>query len=457
MEPPPHTQTEAAEQDGVTPSPATADNLNDACLENVFSLMGPGHYIFLSCCKRWQQAYWLSGQLKMETALQHVADLPLLQWAVSPSGGGHTMSEVTCAAAARDGHLESLQWLREAGCSWDRRTCTEAARRGDLTMLQWASDAGAPICQHTAIEAAAGRGHLQAVQWLHARGFFNEFFMHASVSAAAKAGHLHVLQWLSAVDRFHTQGHRKLMFIAAQEGHLAIAHWLHASRSPGDWNLSEVCEAAAEGGHLHVLQFLRDNGYPWGSTCSAAAAGGHLNVLLYARDGGCPWGVRTCSAAAAGGHLDVLLFARRWLPLGRRNMQRCGGQGTSGGAALCQGARVQMDGGRHTAWRRECRLGPPPNPCSQRWEPSSAQSSIPLKMAACGGMANVGLRTHASRQQSTEIVKCLTISWLMARIAILERLESGELLESGDVKGGSVRSCQSHSGSTQGVRTCSHC
>ena len=43
-----------------------------------------------------------------------------------------------CALAARGGHLEVLQWLREHGCPWDAWTCELAARGGHLEALQWA-------------------------------------------------------------------------------------------------------------------------------------------------------------------------------------------------------------------------------------------------------------------------------------------------------------------------------
>jgi len=50
----------------------------------------------------------------------------------------------TCAAFARGGDLEMLQWARANGCPWDEGTCAAAARGGHLEVLQWARANGCP-------------------------------------------------------------------------------------------------------------------------------------------------------------------------------------------------------------------------------------------------------------------------------------------------------------------------
>jgi hypothetical protein len=51
---------------------------------------------------------------------------------------GCPWSEWTCAAAAKYGRLDVLQWARANGCPWDEWTCSEAAKGGRLDVLQWA-------------------------------------------------------------------------------------------------------------------------------------------------------------------------------------------------------------------------------------------------------------------------------------------------------------------------------
>ncbi len=46
--------------------------------------------------------------------------------------------------AAREGHLEVLQWARDQGCPWDKWTCASATQGGHLEVLQWAIEQGCP-------------------------------------------------------------------------------------------------------------------------------------------------------------------------------------------------------------------------------------------------------------------------------------------------------------------------
>ena len=57
---------------------------------------------------------------------------------------GCPWDEMTCAGAAKGGHLEVLQWVRDNGCPWDEETCHEAAGGGHLKVLQWAHANGCP-------------------------------------------------------------------------------------------------------------------------------------------------------------------------------------------------------------------------------------------------------------------------------------------------------------------------
>ena len=46
--------------------------------------------------------------------------------------------------AAGRGHLEVLQWARANGCEWNEDTCSDAAEEGHLEVLQWARANGCP-------------------------------------------------------------------------------------------------------------------------------------------------------------------------------------------------------------------------------------------------------------------------------------------------------------------------
>ncbi|KAG5190987.1 hypothetical protein JKP88DRAFT_296870 [Tribonema minus] len=311
--------------------PATVANLDDCCLEHVFSFVGQGHYIFLACCKRWQYSYWSHCQFKMETAVQNVtSSRSLIQWAVDEHGGGLRMSANTCAIAASSGHFASLRWLREQGCEMDKRTCAGAPKTGDFAMLFWARANNCPWDDSTACEAlqrddftmlewmtnagftikwvaeamtAARRGHLEVLRQLHQQGHIPDF---NEQCLAAEGGHLEVLKWLWELGGLYSED---VSTLAAAGGHLHVIEWL-VDTIPGAVD-EDTCAMAAQFGHLHVLRFAHERGCPWDSrVCRVAAHKGHLDVLRYAREHGCPWvGAEVARCAADGGGLAVLQWA----------------------------------------------------------------------------------------------------------------------------------------------------
>ena len=54
------------------------------------------------------------------------------------------MTAEKCERAASFGQLETLRWLRDNGCPWDKETCLDAAREGHLGVFEWALREGAP-------------------------------------------------------------------------------------------------------------------------------------------------------------------------------------------------------------------------------------------------------------------------------------------------------------------------
>ena len=59
-----------------------------------------------------------------------------------------------------------------------------------------------------------------------------------------------------------------------------------------------------------MLQWLREEGYPWDERmCVGAAGGGHLEVLQWLREEGYSWDERMCVGAAANNELGVLRWA----------------------------------------------------------------------------------------------------------------------------------------------------
>jgi hypothetical protein len=180
-----------------------------------------------------------------------------------------------CEAAAWKGQLGALTWLHSRGCPWNTRAGNSAARGGHLEALRYAYEHGCPWGSETCMQAALG-GNLEVLRYAHEHGCPWE---------------IQICYW------------------AAGGGHLELLQYAHEHGCPWD---SLACYFAAQGGHLEVLRYAHEHGCPWGSnTCYVAAAGGHLEVLRYAHEHGCPVDVDACREAAEQyGHAAVVEFLR---------------------------------------------------------------------------------------------------------------------------------------------------
>ena len=84
--------------------------------------------------------------------------------------GRRTRTTARAAAAS----VARVEWARSCASEgeWERyirpRLCEEAAGRGDLEMLKWLRARGCPWGAGTA--GAAGCGHLEVLKWLRAEG-----------------------------------------------------------------------------------------------------------------------------------------------------------------------------------------------------------------------------------------------------------------------------------------------
>ncbi|KAL2911101.1 hypothetical protein HK105_209446, partial [Polyrhizophydium stewartii] len=156
-------------------------------------------------------------------------------------------------------------------------------------------------------ELAAFYGHMDVLEWLHARMPDGEWTTQAMDNAAWR-GHQRILEFLHT---HRTEGcTAEAMDDAARNGHLATVRWLHANRTEGC--TTEAMDNAAWQGHLAIVRFLHEHRAE-GCTTRAmelAAASGHLDVVrwLHAhRSEGCT--PATIRLAARNGHMEVV----RWL------------------------------------------------------------------------------------------------------------------------------------------------
>ena len=264
---------------------------NNVVLANVCEFIGSGHYSFVANINtQFRDAYqhYLRTTIpstsrslfvttadsitESETRIQRVLD----EWTAATTRSiddrnrphSHYFTTVI-GSAARRGSLPVIKWLLHP----DRRETFE--------LLQWNNRRHV---KQTICEIAARQGHLNVLQYAMERG--NKHGRHHSTwicDAAAEGGQLHILIW-ARENGFPWRA--DTCSRAAQGGQLHILYWARANGCP--WN-TRTCSSAAMGGHLIILQGARENGCPWNAkTCLYAAMCGHLHILQWARENGCP-------------------------------------------------------------------------------------------------------------------------------------------------------------------------
>ena len=241
----------------------------------------------------------------------HIGPLHLLEmW-------GETFTDVynncrALSAAASKGHLHVVQWLHERDFR-DRNgvVCISAAHGGHLKVLQWLRANEYPWYADVCSAAAEG-GHFELIQWAVGAGCEVD---EEAITKAAEAGHLHIVKWLREEVACPWNG--RAFVLAAGEGEYGVMAYMLAQdpdvvfTSNHAYHAEEACAAAAGDNRLKELQWLREHGLPWDDrVCTVAACNGFWEVLKWARNNGCPWSVATCTTVAARGRLGILKYLR---------------------------------------------------------------------------------------------------------------------------------------------------
>ncbi|GFR48363.1 hypothetical protein Agub_g10253, partial [Astrephomene gubernaculifera] len=170
---------------------------------------------------------------------------------------------------------------------------------------------------------AASRGHLAALQWLHARSGCP--LSSLALRTAVSGGHLHVADWLLEAQEGHQQGGQRrlspsLLARVAGSGDMRAVRWVHERlAAAGDGDVVRPEEDAlvrgAQGGCEEVLEWLVEQGCPWGESgrpYQSAAQQGDMATLRCLRRLGCPWGPSRDTFTACV-RLRARLPVLRWL------------------------------------------------------------------------------------------------------------------------------------------------
>ena len=227
-----------------------------------------------------------------------------------------------CAAVS----VERLRWALSLGCPLSARICMDAAQAGNLDVLEEAHEAGCPLDasdRHngllwrgihgtigvrrylydptTTCSAAATKGHLEILQWAHARGSEDKLVC----EAAAGMGHIDCLSWAHENGCPWSQRTTDMATTAA-----SLPCLRYALERGCEYDETDILETAARNGDIETLKYLHSRfDFKW-YMCAAAAYTGRLECLDFLRNAlspPCPWDERTYVFAVKSQILEPML------------------------------------------------------------------------------------------------------------------------------------------------------
>lgn len=248
-----------------------------------------------------------------------------------------------CNAAAAQGDIGMLTWLRAQGCCWG--AASEAAfQNAQVDTLFWIQSQKPP-CRWTGPTTAHADDKLAAAMKASTRSdketadraaFLDLLVLRCLIALwgglwmrqqeamyisklVAESGRLGPMLWLmkNEYKDWPKDAGTKLFISAVAANQVPMLTFLQGSSSLAivKDQLGDACTAAAAGGALQALQWLRaqDPPYPWSCDCStAASANNQLEVLdwLLAEAPTCFWTESCCVQAVQNCHLEALMWLR---------------------------------------------------------------------------------------------------------------------------------------------------
>ena len=203
---------------------------NEVVVANVCEFVGSGHFFFVANInKEFREAY----QHYLRTTTTPAANRSLFvttadsitesearfrsvldKWDATTTSVERNRSPPNCfeavmGSAARRGNLPVIKWYLHP----DRNELFE--------VLQWNNR----HVQETICEIAARQGHLDVLQYAMERGYENGLHHSTTIcNAAAEGGQLHILQWARENGWFQCSK-KNICYLAAVYGHLHVLQW----------------------------------------------------------------------------------------------------------------------------------------------------------------------------------------------------------------------------------------
>ena len=199
-----------------------------------------------------------AGALKKKFNIGEMSSISTLEvaWEHKSLWPRHWDERHFCYQVAKTNKRELLKWIREEKkCEWSAGTINRAAEYGNLEMVKYCVANECPI-NVLACAYAAKNGHLECLEYLREEVKAPWDFRTASWAAAKDP--LHILEYL--VERKYDKYDERACMWAAVNGHLDCLKHLHeTAKAPWD---SDAVRYAHKNNHTECVQYLLDNDCP---------------------------------------------------------------------------------------------------------------------------------------------------------------------------------------------------
>lgn len=214
--------------------------------------------------------------------------------------------------------FDHLQYFRDQGLVFKAEYLPGSACTSDGEMLRFLYERGAPVTEATVRSDIIPNNLLTCLKIAIEFGYQpNE--VDCAVAAAYGVRSMECLQLLHEMK---CPWDASACFNAARSGQPSTLQYLLDNGCPFGAEAMEVAAKAASSGFgdggLRCVAMLHKAGCPWDASAPAAAVGtgfsgwtqNALNTLSYLHEHGCPWDERTTTNAALKGCLEVLQYVR---------------------------------------------------------------------------------------------------------------------------------------------------
>ncbi|CAE8655494.1 unnamed protein product [Polarella glacialis] len=214
------------------------------------------------------------------------------------------------AWAAHTGAMEALQYLHVQGAPLDPLAASFAAESGRLDVLRWLHARDAPIDKDRLYNHAASAGHKEVLQWAR-ENCGPHFTLDAGTCAQVaqsedEAKARSILEWLrqEGFPWGEETAHN-----AMRKGHIELVRWLILEGAPFDHGM--LTQLAASYGDREVLEWLTQRNVQVGpQTWFGATSRSNHNICEWLLEKEVPWDTEACEGAAMNDDLDMLKWLR---------------------------------------------------------------------------------------------------------------------------------------------------